>query len=37
VAYVIAAYGLVVTTLTLYGFLLERERRRHTSGRSHSQ
>ena len=36
-AYVIAAYWLVVTTLTLYGWLLERERRRHTSGRSHSE
>jgi hypothetical protein len=33
VAYVIAAYALVVTTLTIYGLLLERERRRYTSGR----
>jgi hypothetical protein len=31
-AYVIAAYALVVTTLTLYGWLLERERRRRTGG-----
>jgi len=37
VAYVIAAYGLVVTFLTLYAWLLERERRRLTSGRSQSQ
>jgi hypothetical protein len=36
-AYVIAAYGLVVVTLTLYAGLLERERRRTRRERPSSQ
>jgi len=37
VAYLIAAYGLVVGTVTFYACYLARERRRYTSGAAGSE
>jgi len=37
VAYLIAAYGLVVGILTFYACYLARERRRYTSGPARSE